>query len=97
MTPATISDIERILRDDYVNDDETITVNSTALTRYMSVTKNNEMLWFPPVIGKPFKLSKNIVVFNLPAEEQKLTEDQKISEDKIVRNVPKESKVKPSN
>ena len=34
-------------------------------------------------------MSENVIISNPPAEEQKITEEHKISEDKIIRNVPK--------
>ena len=54
MTSATNLDIERILEDDSVSDDQKMTLYSTALTRYLSATKNNEMPWFSPIFGKLF-------------------------------------------
>ena len=48
VTPATNLDIERIFEDDSVSDDEMMKMYSTALTRYLSATNNNEMPWFSP-------------------------------------------------
>ena len=41
VTSVTNLDIERILEDDSVSDDEKMKMYSTALTRYLSATKNN--------------------------------------------------------
>ena len=76
VTSATNLDIERILEDDSVRDDQKMKMYATALTRYLSATKNNEMQWFAPICGKLFKLSENDVVSNPPGEEQN---SQKIS------------------
>ena len=84
VTSATNLDIERILEDDSVSDDEKMTMYSTALTRYLSAIKNNEMSWFALVFGKLFKLIENVVVSNPPGEEQKISEEYQISEDKII-------------
>ena len=43
VTSATNLDIECILEDDSVSEDEKMIMYSTALTRYLSATKNNEM------------------------------------------------------
>ena len=69
VTSATNLDIERILEDDSVSDDHKIKMYSTALTTYLSATKNNEMPWFAPIFGKLFKLSENVVISNPPGEE----------------------------
>ena len=89
MTAAINLDIKRILEDDIVSDDQKMKMYSTALTRYLSATKNNEMVWFAPIFGKLFKLSENVAVSNPPGEEQKIPEKYQITEDKIIRNVPK--------
>ena len=47
------------------------------------------MPWFAPIFGKLFKLSENVVVSNPPGEEQQIPEEYQITEDKIIRNVPK--------
>ena len=94
VTSATNLDIERILEDDSVSDDEKITMYSTALTRYLSAPKNNEMSGFALIFGKLFKLIENVVVSNPPGEEQKISEEYQITEDKIVVNVPKEYQAK---
>ena len=70
-------------------DDEKMKMYSTALTSNLRDTKNSEMPWFAHILGKLFKLWKNFVVFNPPTEEQKITEEHQITEDKIIRNVPK--------
>ena len=57
VTSATNLDIERVLEDDSVSDDQKMKMYSTALTRYLSATKNNEMPWRAPIFGKLFKLS----------------------------------------
>ena len=41
------------------------------------------------ILDKLFKLSENIVISNPPGEEQKIPEEYQITEDKIIRNVPK--------
>ena len=41
------------------------------------------------IFVKLFKLSENVVIFNPPGEEQKIPEEYQITEDKIIRNVPK--------
>ena len=41
--------------------------------------------WFAPILEKLFKLSENVVISNLRTEEQKITEEHQISEDKIIR------------
>ena len=89
MTSATNLDIEHILEDDSVSDDEKMKMYSTALTRYFSATKNNEMPWFVPILGKLFKMSENVVISNPPGEEQKIPEEYQINEDKIIRKVIK--------
>ena len=89
VTSATNLDLERILEDDSVSDDQKMKMYSTALTRYLSATKNNDMPWFAPIFGKLFKLSENFVVSNPPGEEQKIPKEYRITEDKIIRNVPK--------
>ena len=43
VTSATNLDIERILEDDSMSDDQKMKKYSTALTRYLSAIKNNEM------------------------------------------------------
>ena len=88
LSSATNIDIERILGDNSVSDDEKMKMYSTALTRFLSVTKNNEMPWFAPILGKLFKLSENVVVSNPPANQQKILEEYKITVVKIIRNVP---------
>ena len=89
VTSATNLVIERILEDDSVSYDEEIKMYSTALTRYLSATKENEMSWFAPIFGKMFILGENVVISNHPGEEQKIPEEYQITEDKIIRNVPK--------
>ena len=89
LTSATNLDIERILVDDSVSDNVQMKMYSTALTRYFSATKHNEIPWYAPIFGKLFKLSENVVVSNPPGEEQKIPEEYKITEDKIIRNVSK--------
>ena len=51
VTSATNLDLERTLEDDSVSDDEKMKMYSTALTRYLSATKNNEMPWFAPTLA----------------------------------------------
>ena len=68
VTSVTNLDIERIFEDDSVSEDQKMNMYSSALTRYLSATKNNEMPWFAPIFGKLFKLSENVVVSNLPGE-----------------------------
>ena len=89
VTSAINLDIERILEDDSVSDDLKMEMYSTALTRLLSETKNNEMPWVKPIFGMLFKLSVNVVVSNPPGEEQQIPKEYKIAEDKIIRNVPK--------
>ena len=52
VTSATNLDIERILKDSSVSDDQKMKMYSTALTRYLSATKNSEIPWFAPIFGK---------------------------------------------
>ena len=89
MTSVTNLDIERILEDDSVSDVSSMKMYSTALIRYLSATKNIEMPWFAPIFGTLFKLSENVVVSNPPGEKQKISEEYQITEDKIMRNVPR--------
>ena len=49
VTSVTNLDIERILEDDCVSDDQKTQMYSTALTRYLSATKNIEISWFAPI------------------------------------------------
>ena len=56
-----------------------------------------EMPWFTPIFGKLFKLSENVVVSNPPGEEQQIPEEYQITEDKIIRKVPKHIKLKLRN
>ena len=62
---------------------------STTLTRYLSARKNNEIPWFAPIFGKLFKLSENVVNSNNPGKEEKIPKEYQITEEKIIRNVPK--------
>ena len=78
MTSATNLDLERILEDDSVSDDQKMKMYLTALTRYLSATKNNEMPWFAPIFGKLFKLSENVVVSKPPGEEQHIRKNIKL-------------------
>ena len=87
VTSATNLDIEHILEDESASDDQKMKTYSTA--RYLTATKNNEMSWFVPIFSKLFKLSENVVVSKPPGEEQKIAEEYQITEDKIIRNVPK--------
>ena len=54
VTSVTNLHIERILEDDSVSDDQMMKMYSTALTRYLSATRNNEMPWFAQIFGKLF-------------------------------------------
>ena len=47
------------------------------------------MPWLAPIFGKLFRLSANVVISNPLSEEQKIPEEYQITEDKIIRNVPK--------
>ena len=51
VTSATNLDIKHILEDDSVSDNQKMKMYSTALTRYLGATKNNEMPWFAPIFG----------------------------------------------
>ena len=95
VTSATNLDIERILEDDSVSDDQKMKMYSTALTKHLNATKNNEMPWFAPILDKLFKLSENVVVST--GEDQKIPEEYQITEDKIIRNVPKTYQAKAKN
>ena len=44
---------------------------------------------FLPIFGELFELIENVVISNPPGEEQKIAEKYQITEDKIIRNVPK--------
>ena len=88
MTSATNLYIERILEDDSVSDDQMMKMCLTTLTRYLC-DKNSEIPWFASILGKLFKPSENVVISNAPGEEQKIPEEYQITEDKIIRNVPK--------
>ena len=65
VTSATNLDIERILQYDNVSYDEKIKMYLTASTRYLSATKNSILPWFAPVLGKLFKLSDNVIIFQM--------------------------------
>ena len=65
---------------------------STSLNRYLSAAKSLEMPWFAPVLEKLFKMGETAVI-NPPAgvEEE---EAEKMTEDRIIKNVPKAYEVR---
>ena len=60
---------------------------SVALNKYLSAAKSIEMPWFVPVLGKLFKMSETAVITPPPDVEEK--EAEKMTEDHIVKNVPR--------
>ena len=65
---------------------------SAALNRYLSPAKCLEMAWFAPVLGKLFKMGETAVITPPTGVEQK--EAQKMTEDRIIKNVPKAYQVR---
>ena len=87
MTSASNLEIESILSDNTISDDQKLKMYSTGLNRYLSAVKSLEMPWFAPVLGKLFKMGETAVITTSAGVEEK--EAEKMSEDRIIINVPK--------
>ena len=94
VTSATNIHIERILEDDSVSEVQKMKMYSTALTRYFSATKNDEMPWFGPIFGKLFKLTENVVVSNPPGEQQQIPEEYQLLKTRLFGTCLKHIKLK---
>ena len=92
VTSVSSLEIESILSDNTISDDQKIKMYSTALNRYLSAAKSLEMPWFAPVLGKLFKMGETAVITPPAAVEQK--EAEKMTEDRIIKNVPKAYQVR---
>ena len=55
-------------------------------TVYLSAAKSLEMPWFAPVLGKLFKMGKTAVI--IPPAGVEVKEAEKMTEDRIINNVP---------
>ena len=62
-------------------------MDSAALNRYMSAAKSIEMPLFAPVLGKLFKMGETALITPPHVVEEK--EAGKMTEDRIVKNVPR--------
>ena len=92
VTSASNLEIESILSDSTINDNQKMKMYSTALNRYLSGAKSLEMPWFAPVLGKLFKMSDTAVITPPAGVEEKAAE--KMTEDRIIKNVPKAYQVR---
>ena len=70
-----------------ISDDQKMKMYSAALNRYLSSAKSIGMPWFAPVLGKLFKMGETAIITPPPNVEEKETE--KMTEDRIVKNVPR--------
>ena len=61
----------------------------------MSAAKNLEMPWFVPVLGTLFKMGETAVITPPAGVEEK--EAEKMTEDRIIKNVPKIYQVRAKN
>ena len=57
------------------------------MNRYLSADKRLAMPWFAPVLGKLFKMGETAVITPPAGVEEK--EAEKMTEDRIIKNVPK--------
>ena len=92
MTSASNLEIESILTDNTISDDQKMKMYSTALKRYLSADKSLEMPWFAPVLGKLFKMGETAVKTPPAGVEEK--EAEKMTEERIIKNVPKAYQVR---
>ena len=92
VTSATNLEIESILSDNTISDDQKMKMYSMALNRYLSAAKRLEMPWFAPVLGKRFKMGETAVITPPASVEEK--EAGKMTEDRIIKNVPKSYQVR---
>ena len=60
---------------------------SAVLNRYLSAAKSLEMPWFAPVLWKLFKMGETAVITPPASVEEK--EAEKMTQDRIIENVPK--------
>ena len=89
VTSASNLEIESILSNNTTTDDQKIKMYSAAFSRYLSADKSIEMPWFAPVLGKVFKIGETAVITPPPDAEE--NEAEKLSEDRIVKSVPRTS------
>ena len=87
VTSASNLEIESILSDNTISDDQKMKIYSTALNRYLSSAKSLEIPGFAPVLGKLFQMSETAVITPAAGVERK--EAEKMTEDPIIKNVPK--------
>ena len=87
VTSASNLEIEIILSDNTISDDLKMKMYSTELNRYSSAAISLEMPWFAPVFGKLFKMGETAVITSPAGVEE--TEAEKITEGRIIKNVPK--------
>ena len=96
VTSASNLEIESILSDNTISDDQKMKMYSMALNRYLnrylSAAKSLEMPRFAPVLGKLFKMSETAVITPPASVEEK--EAENMTEDRIIKNVPKAFQVR---
>ena len=92
VTSASNLEIENILSDNTISDDQKIKMYTTALKRYLSPAKSLDMLIFAPVLGKLFKMGETAVITPPVGVEEK--EAEKLTEDRIIKNIPKAYRVR---
>ena len=92
VTSASNLEIESILSDNTISDDQKMKMYSTALNRYLSAAKSLEKPWFAPVLGKLLKMGETVVITPPAGVEEK--EAEKMTEDRIIKNVPKAYQVR---
>ena len=86
-TSASNLEIESISSDNTISVDQKMKMYSTALNRYLSAAKSLEKPLFSPVLGKLFKMGETAVITPPAGVEEK--EAEKMTEDRIIKNVPK--------
>ena len=92
VTSASNLEIESILSDNTISDDQKMKMYSMALNRYLSAAKSLEMPWFAPVLRKLFKMDETALITPPAGVEEK--EAEKMTEDPIIKNVPKAYQVR---
>ena len=75
-----------------MSDYQKMKIYSTVLNKYLSAAKSLEMPWFATVLVKLFKMGETAVTTPPPDIEEK--EAEKMTEDRIIKNVPKAYQVR---
>ena len=92
---ASNLEIESILSDNTISDDQKMKMYSTALNRYLSSAKSLEMPWFAPVLGKLFRMGETAVITPPAGVEE--NEAENMTEDRIIKNVPRHIRLEIKN